>query len=140
VRVAAACVNYFDLLMLVGRYQVKPPFPFTLGSEGSGRVMECGPDVSQWQVGDAVIMAMAVGCMAEEVVVSASDCVPAPPSFTWAESAGFGVGFYTAYNGLVQRGQLRRGEWLLVTGAGGGMGLAAVQLGQPTPHTGTRRR
>ena len=130
VRVAASCVNYFDLLMLVGRYQVKPPLPFTLGSEASGRIVECGPGVTQQRVGDAVMVAMAMGCMAEEVEVAAADCVPTPPSFTWAESAAFGVGFYTAYHGLVQRGGLREGEWLLVTGAGGGMGLAAVQLGR----------
>ena len=131
----AACVNYFDLLMLVGRYQTKPALPFTLGSECSGRVVECGEGVTQWQVGDAVMVGMALGgCMAEELVVPALHCLPSPPSFSFAESAALGVGFYTAYNGLVQRGGLKQGEWLLVTGAGGGMGLAAVQLGQPHIH------
>lgn len=68
--------------------------------------------------------------MAEEIVVDAHNCLPKPRSFTHAQAASVSVGFMTAYHGLVHRGALRKGEWLLVTGAGGGMGLAAVQLGK----------
>jgi NADPH2:quinone reductase len=133
--VYASCVNYFDLLMLVGQYQFKPPLPFTLGSEASGRIVECGEGVKGWKVRDDVMVGMVMGgAMAEELIVPALQCLPKPPSFTWAEAAALPVGYYTAFNGLVQRGQLKKGEWLMVTGAGGGMGLAAVQLGQSTSH------
>lgn len=130
VKVIASALNYFDLLMLVGRYQHKPKLPFTPGSEAAGVVVEVGSNVEHIRVGDEVAMAMAGGAMAEEMVVEASVCFPKPCNFSFAEAAAYFVGYCTAYHGLVQRGHLKKGETLLVTGAGGGMGSIAVQLGK----------
>ena len=102
----AACVNYFDLLMLIGRYQTKPPLPFTMGSECSGRIVECGDGVRHPQVGDAIMVAMTLGgAMASELVVPASHCLPAPASFSFAESAALGGWLLHG----VQRGWCRGG-------------------------------
>jgi len=117
-------------LMLQNKYQLQIPPPFTVGSEGSGVIIEIHPSVKQFKVGDAVVAGMSVGSMAEEMVVSAVACVPKPKSFTHAQASAVSVGFSTAYHGLVQRGNLKSGEVLLVTGAAGGMGIAAIQLGK----------
>lgn len=129
--VHASATNYFDLLILVGRYQYRPTLPFTLGSECSGVVIEVGQKVKNWKAGDAVIVPMGLGGgLAEEIVVSGAQLMPKPQGLSHTEAAGVGVGFMTAYHGLVHRGNLKKGEVLLVTGAAGGMGLAAIQLGK----------
>lgn len=128
IAVKAAALNFFDLLMLQGKYQVKPPTPFVVCSEGSGVVAEAGAQ-SGFAVGDRVSFNMwAGGAAAEEAVVSAKQCSRLPASLSFEQGAGFHVGYVTAYHGLVQRGRLQRGETVLITGAAGGMGVAALQI------------
>jgi len=130
VRVVASALNYFDLLMLIGRYQLRPPLPFTVGSEAAGVVEQVGSDVRRFRVGDAVFTGMSGGnAVASEMVVQEGLLIHKPDQFSFAEAAGLPVAFFTNWHALVHRGELRKGETLLVTGAGGGMGLAAVQMG-----------
>jgi NADPH2:quinone reductase len=130
VQVKAAAVNFFDLLMLVGKYQSKPELPFVPGSECAGIVLEIGSNVKTFQKGDKVMAFLVGGCFAEEMVLGAQVLLPMPPKLDFEQAAGFGVGYCTAYHGLVQRGNLQKGETLLVTGAAGGMGMAAIQIGK----------
>lgn len=117
--------------MLQGRYQYRPPLPFTVGSECSGVIIEVGSKVSSFRVGDGVIAGMTSGdSMASEIVRRAEMLIKKPPQMTHSEAAGLPVGFFTTYHALVHRGHVKAGEILLVTGAGGGMGLSAVQLGR----------
>lgn len=128
IKVHSSATNFFDLLIMIGRYQHKPRLPYTISSEASGTIIEVGKNVKNYKVGDEVIMGMSQECMAEEVVCSAAMVLPKPPGFTHAEAASFFVGFSTAYHGLIQRGNIKRGDVVLVTGAAGGMGAAAIQL------------
>jgi len=129
VRVHASALNFFDLLLLVGKYQMRPSLPFTIGNECSGVITEIGSEVKNVQIGQEVIMRTGEA-MAEEVVAPSQLLVPKPRSMSHAQASGLMVGFMTAYHGLVHRGSLKRGEWLLVTGAAGGMGIAAIQVGK----------
>lgn len=129
-RVKAAGLNFFDHLMLKGLYQFSPSLPFVPGAEAAGEVIELAPDVTGWQIGDAVIASLRIGAFAEEAVAPASALLRKPVSYSFAEAAAFPVGATTAWGALVLRGQLQAGELLLVLGAGGGMGLAAVSLGR----------
>jgi len=128
VKIHSSATNFFDLLITVGRYQHRPKLPHTIASEASGVVVEVGKSVKHVRVGDEVLMGMASECMAEEVVTSAMLVLPKPPGFTHAEAASFFVGYSTAYHGLLQRGHLKAGDTVLITGAAGGMGAAAIQL------------
>lgn len=132
VRIAmrAAAVNYPDLLMVAGGYQLKPPLPFTPGLEGAGIVVEVAPDVAGWRPGDKAIVRARPGTFAEEVVVPADALLPMPAPLSFEEAAALTVGYATAWHALVDRGRLRAGETLLVHGASGGVGLAAVELGK----------
>jgi NADPH2:quinone reductase len=125
----AAGVNFPDLLMTRGLYQLRPPLPFVPGLEGAGEVVECGPGVEGWRPGQRAIVRLRPGTFAEEVVAPAARLFPAPAGFDDAEAAAFSVGHRTAWHALVERGRLRPGETLLVHGAAGGVGLAAVELG-----------
>lgn len=131
VRVAmrAAAVNFPDLLMTRGLYQLRPALPFVLGLEGAGVVVECAADVDGWRPGDRVIARLRPGTFAEELVLPAARLIAAPANFDDAEAAAFTVAYRTAYHALVTRGRLRAGDVLLVHGAAGGVGLAAVELG-----------
>lgn len=134
IKVHAAGVNFFDLLTLVGKYQLKPPMPFTPLSEGAGVVLEAGSQANGWKAGERVCFNLwgpgDQGALGEEVIVDAANCWRLPAALSMAEGAGFLVGYATAYHGLVHRAHLQPGEWLVVTGASGGMGLAALQLGR----------
>jgi len=130
IKVHASSLNYFELLMLVGRYQNTPTLPFIPGSELSGEVIEIGETVKKVKLHDEVVVGMAMSCLASEFVINEENCIPKPKTLSHAEAAASFVGFMTAYNGLVTRGQLKKGDYLLVTGASGGMGLAAIQLGK----------
>ncbi|WP_315786408.1 MULTISPECIES: NADPH:quinone oxidoreductase family protein [unclassified Bradyrhizobium] len=130
VKIRAAGINFPDILMAAGEYQLKPELPFTPGVEAAGAVVELGPDVNGYAVGDRVIVRMRFGAYAEEAVVAASQLTPLPSPFDYAEGATYLAGHGTAYHALVDRGQLKPGETLLVHGAGGGVGLAAVELGK----------
>ena len=129
VAIRAAGVNFPDILMAAGEYQLKPELPFTPGMEAAGDVVEVN-GVVRVAVGDRVIVKLRHGGYADEVVVAPSQLAPLPSAFDYAEGATFLAGHGTAYHALVDRGQLKRGEVLLVHGAGGGVGLAAVEMGK----------
>ena len=132
VRVAihAAGINFPDILMAAGEYQLKPELPFTPGVEAAGEVTEVADGVIGVAVGDRVIVKLRHGAYAEEVVVSPPQLKPLPTNFDYAEGATFLAAHGTGYHALVDRAQLQRGEVLLVHGAGGGVGLAAVEIGK----------
>jgi NADPH:quinone reductase len=132
VRVAlhAAGINYPDILMAAGDYQLKPQLPFTPGMEAAGDVIEVGRDVTAIAPGDRMIVKMRHGAFADEAIVTPSQLTPLPNNFDYAEGATFLAAHGTAYHALVDRGQLKAGETLLVHGAGGGVGLAAVEIGK----------
>jgi NADPH2:quinone reductase len=129
VDVKAAGVNFPDVLMIQGKYQIKPPLPFTPGVELAGIVKETGSGVTSARPGDPVVANVAYGAFAEECVVPAASLLPLPRGIDFAAAAGFTVAYGTAWHALRDRGQLRPGESLLVLGAAGGVGLAAVELG-----------
>jgi NADPH2:quinone reductase len=130
VAVRAAGINFPDILMAAGEYQLKPELPFTPGMEAAGDVVEVESTAKGVSVGDRVIVKMRHGAYADEAVVTASQLTPLPSNFDYAEGATFLAAHGTAYHGLVDRGQLQPGEVLLVHGAGGGVGLAAVEMGK----------
>lgn len=124
VRVKAAALNYPDLLMTRGEYQVKPPLPFSPGMEIAGEVLE-GEGFSP---GEAVVAGTRLGGFAEMVAVDAAAVRRKPAHLSFAQAAGVGAAYLTAYVGLVRLGQVQAGDWVLVHGATGGVGLAAVDL------------
>ncbi|MDP1883717.1 MAG: NADPH:quinone oxidoreductase family protein [Bradyrhizobium sp.] len=131
VRIAihAAGINFPDILMVAGEYQLKPELPFTPGVEAAGDVVEVS-GADGVAVGDRVIVKMRHGAYADEAVVTTSQLTPLPSTFDYAEGATFLAGHGTAYHALIDRGQVQPGEVLLVHGAGGGVGLAAVEMGK----------
>ncbi len=130
IRVAAASVNFPDLLMCQGKYQLKPPLPFSPGMEAVGEIVELGAGDTDLRVGDAVVAGLRVGGFAEYAVASFAALKPKPRSLDMAQAAAYGAAYLTAYVALVRRGTLAPGETLLVHGAAGGVGLAAVDLGK----------
>jgi len=131
--VAAAGLNFPDTLMIAGKYQVKPAFPFAPGSEVAGRVTEVGARCTRLKLGDRVMSTTSMsggGGFAEQAVVREAMCFRIPDSMSWNEAAGFPVTYGTTYHALVQRGRLKADEVLLVHGAAGGVGLNAVELGK----------
>jgi NADPH2:quinone reductase len=131
VRVAihAAGINFPDILMAAGEYQLKPELPFTPGVEAAGEVTEVN-GADGVALGDKVIVKMRHGGYADEVVLAPSQLTPLPSTFDYAEGATFFAAHGTAYHALVDRGRVQSGEVLLVHGAGGGVGLAAVEIGK----------
>jgi NADPH2:quinone reductase len=130
VAVHAAGINFPDILMAAGEYQLKPELPFTPGVEAAGEVMEIADGVSGTAVGDRVIVRMRHGGYADEAVVASTQLTPLPSNFDYAEGATFLAAYGTAHHALVDRGQVLPGEMLLVHGAAGGVGLAAVEIGK----------
>ena len=129
--IKAASLNFPDLLMTQGKYQNKPELPFALGMEGSGVISQMGSDVKNYKIGDEVMFGgWGHGAIAKSIVVSESMISLKPESYSFEEAAAFKTAYLTAYVGLIRRGQLQRGETLLVHGASGGVGMAAVQLGK----------
>jgi NADPH2:quinone reductase len=116
--------------MAAGQYQLKPELPFTPGVEAAGDVIEVARDVSGVAVGDRMIVKLRYGCYASEVVATTSQLTPLPSTFDYAEGATFLSAHGTAHHALVDRAELQLGEVLLVHGAGGGVGLAAVEVGK----------
>ena len=129
VAVDVAAVNFPDVLVLAGEYQIKVPPPFVLGSEFAGIVSAVGAGVTHLALGDKVFGSCLVGAFAEQVVVPASGLTKVPDGISTDVAAGFGVAHRTAYHSLRSIARLSAGEELVVLGAGGGVGLAAVQLG-----------
>lgn len=130
VRVGAAGLNFPDTLIIEGKYQLKPPMPFSPGGEMSGKVVAVGDKVTRFQPGDRVMGLTGYGAFAEEVVVAESNLLPVPESMSVEEAAAFTMVYGTSYHALKQRAALREGETLLVLGASGGVGLSAVELGK----------
>lgn len=130
VRVKACGVNFPDTLIIQGLYQFKPELPFTPGSDVAGVVKAIGEDVKHLKVGDEVFGFVAHGAMAEEVLVPANACFPKPKQMDFPVAASFMMAYGTSFHALKDRAKLRKGETLLVLGASGGVGLAAVELGK----------
>jgi len=130
VEVRAAGCNFFDILLVQGRYQVKPPFPFVPGGEIAGVVRDVGPGVAGFAVGDRVLAGVPMGGYAERTSIPAALAHRMPDGMSFEEGAAFPIVYPTSYAGLVYRAALRSGETLLVHAAAGGVGLAAVQIGK----------
>lgn len=128
VRVRAAAVNFPDLLMTRGDYQLKPELPFVSGLEFAGEVDAVGEGVTEWNPGDMVAGGNRFGAMAEYCVVPAKALRVKPERLNWDEAAAYPVAYLTAYVALVRCARVEPGEWVLVHGAAGGVGLAAVDL------------
>ncbi|KAI7871248.1 hypothetical protein BDF14DRAFT_1210419 [Spinellus fusiger] len=124
VQVKAAGLNFFDTLMIQGRYQIKPPFPFIPGAEFAGVVVQS--TVPQFAPGDRVFGSGSA--FAQMITASAADMLPMPDAMSFEEAAGIYITYPTSYAGLVLRGQLKAGEYCLVHAAAGGVGIAAVQI------------
>lgn len=128
--VKAVGVNYPDVLIIQDQYQFKPERPFSPGGEVSGVVKSVGEGVSQLKPGDRVIGSTGWGGMAEEIVIDAARCIPIPDMMPFEEAAAFIMTYGTSHYALKDRGRVQPGESLLVLGAAGGVGLAAVELGK----------
>src|SRR3712207_5811534 len=130
IQVQAAGVNFADVLMVSGQYQVKPAFPFSPGLESAGIVVEVGSNVQDLAAGDRVLAVTRLGgSYVEDLVVGAATVVRIPDAMDFVTAASFPVVYGTSHFALTRRGGLTAGEALLVTGAAGGVGLAAVELG-----------
>ncbi len=130
IKVAAAGLNFADTLIVQGRYQVKPPLPFTPGFEAAGTILAAGPGVTGFAPGERVIAVPEHGCFAEELACPASAVIKLPEGMDFATGAAFPVAYGTAHAALDFRARLQPGETLLVLGAAGGVGLAAVEIGK----------
>src|SRR5204862_7087961 len=130
VSVKAASLNFPDVLIIQNKYQFKPPLPFTPGSEMSGLVKEVGADVKGFKPGDRVIAFTTYGAFAEEVKVDAGRLVPIPEGMDYNSAAAFLLTYGTSDHALRDRGALKAGETLLVLGAAGGVGIAAIEIGK----------
>ncbi|OZG71034.1 NADPH:quinone oxidoreductase [Hahella sp. CCB-MM4] len=130
VEVKAAGVNFPDTLIIQGKYQFQPPMPFSPGGEIAGVVSQTGDKVKNFKPGDRVMGLTGWGGFAEKVAVAESNLIPVPEGIELENAAGFVMTYGTSMHALKQRGRLQAGETLLVLGAGGGVGLAAVELGK----------
>jgi NADPH:quinone reductase len=130
VKVKACAINYPDVLIIEDKYQFKPPRPFAPGGEVAGIVEAVGEGVSGWSEGDRLIAMIGHGGLAEKVVVGAATAVPLPEGRSFEEGSALILTYGTTIHALLDRGQLKAGETLLVMGAAGGVGLAAVELGK----------
>jgi NADPH2:quinone reductase len=129
-RIRAAGVNFPDILMVQGTYQHKPELPFVVGGERAGEVIAVGSSVHNIEVGDPVVGGGVTGAFAQECQLPAGSLRPMPEGTDFATAGSFTTAYLTAYVALVRRGELQAGETLLVHGAAGGVGLAAVDLGK----------
>ncbi|MEL6857662.1 MAG: NADPH:quinone oxidoreductase family protein [Pseudomonadota bacterium] len=130
IRVQAASINFPDLLLCQGKYQLKLDPPFTPGMDLAGTIESCGDGVDGFAVGDEVCGGARFGAFADYAVVKADGLQHKPANFSFAEAASYSAAYLTAYVALVRRGRLQPGETLLVHGASGGVGMAAVDVGK----------
>jgi NADPH2:quinone reductase len=128
VDIYAAAVNFPDLLTIQGDYQFRPPLPFVPGKEGAGTVAAIGKGVTHVAPGDRVMVQVEYGTFAEQAVVPQHECYILPDSIPFDQAAALGIAFQTAYFALLDRAQVQAGETVLVTGASGSVGIAAIQL------------
>ena len=129
IAVSACGVNFVDALFVQGKYQIKPPVPFVPGMEVVGRVVEVAPDVTDITIGTRVFANVGLGGFADEVVVAAKRVMVLPDRLTDGQAATFMQSYLTAWFALVERAHVESGRWLLVLGAGSGVGLGAVDVG-----------
>lgn len=130
IRVKACSVNFPDTLIIQGKYQFRPPFPFSPGSDMAGVVEELGEGVKGFKPGDEVVGITTYGGFAEKALIPADACFPKPPGMSMEHAAAFLMAYGTSYHALKDRARLKEGETLLVLGASGGVGLTAVELGK----------
>jgi len=130
VGVRACSINFPDVLIIEDKYQLKPQRPFAPGGEIAGEVIEVGEGVTGWAVGDGLIAALGFGGLAEQVIVPAERAIPLPAERSFEEGSALLMTYATAIHALVDRGRLGGGQTLLVLGAAGGVGLAAVEIGK----------
>jgi len=130
ISIKAASVNFPDVLIIQNKYQFKPPLPFSPGSELAGVVKEVGAGVANAKPGDKVIAFTAFGAFAEEVKTEAVRLLPLPEGMSFEEGASFILTYGTTDHALRDRGQMKAGETLLVLGAAGGVGVAAIEIGK----------
>ena len=126
----ATGLNFPDTLQIAGKYQFQPPFPFIPSSEVGGVITGLGEGVTDFAVGDRVMAMIGNGGMAEKVACPAAGCTKIPDEMDFSVASGFGMIYHTSYHALKQRANIQPGENLLVTGASGGVGLSAVELGK----------
>jgi NADPH:quinone reductase-like Zn-dependent oxidoreductase len=132
VRVRACSINYPDVLIIEDKYQLKPSRPFAPGSEIAGEVERLGEGVEGWSIGDRVIAATGFGGLAEKVVIPAARAITLPDERTFEQGSALLLTYATAIHALLDRGKLEPGQTLLVLGAAGGVGMAAVEIGKAT--------
>jgi NADPH2:quinone reductase len=130
IEVRAAGVNFPDVLTVQGKYQVKPPLPFTPGNEFAGVVRVLGEGVRGLAVGDQVIGFTQTGAFAQQAIAPAAALMPMPPGMDFDTAAAITLTYGTSHHAVVDRGQLKAGETMLVLGAAGGVGLAAIEIGK----------
>jgi NADPH:quinone reductase len=128
VKMTARGVQYVDVLMLAGKYQFRPEPPFIPGNEAAGEVVAIGDGVTRFKIGDRIMNRMRLGAFGTLANSKEIDCDPVPAAMSLEEAAVFRGAYHTAYHALIQRGRLLAGEWVLIHGAAGGIGIAAIQV------------
>jgi NADPH:quinone reductase len=128
VEIKAASLNFPDLLIVQNKYQIKPPLPFVPGAEYAGVIAAVGPDVKHLLVGQSIACLSGTGGFATHTIAPAHLCMPLPAGFPHADAAAFIMTYATSHHALVDRGQVKAGETVLVLGAAGGVGTAAIQI------------
>lgn len=130
VEIHYASLNFMDLLIISGKYQYKPPLPFIPGHDGAGVILEVGEDVREHKIGDRVAVGTTLGTFAEQIVVHADEIMPLPDHVPLNTGSAYRASYCSALYALEHRAKVQKGEHLVITGAAGGVGLAAVQLGR----------
>lgn len=128
--IKATGLGYVDALTVAGLYQIKPPLPFTPGNEIAGEIIAIGPKVKHLRSGQRVLAMPSQGGLADKIAIHENRCIPIPEVLSFPAAASFLVNYCTAYHGLDYCGRLKRGEHLLVLGAAGGVGMAAIDVGK----------
>ncbi len=128
--VKATSINYADSIMVAGRYQTKPPFPFSPGLETAGVVVQCGEGVTQFRTGDRVMAILPYGGLAEQAIAKTDETYHIPDSMGFEEAGAFPISYISSHVALRWLGRVEAGETLLVLGAAGGVGLTAVEIGK----------
>ena len=134
IAVGHATVSHATGLLIEGKYQKTPPLPFVPGTEGVGKVLQCGKNVQHTQPGDTVVFICAWGAYSEQLVVHASTVYPVPAGLDPLQALALPISYGTAFTALHWRAQIQEGDSLLVLGAGSGVGAAAVELAAQIPH------
>src|SRR5690348_7260893 len=128
VHIQARGVQYVDVLMLAGKYQFRPEPPFVPGNEAAGEVVAVGDGVTGFRIGDKVMSRHRLGAFAQLGNARAENCNPVPAGMDIEAAAVFSGAYHTAYHALLQRGRLKAGDWVMIHGAAGGIGIAAIQV------------